>query len=89
MTVLLRLQIFERYGRRVQYYIETKQPEAAPGMEDSLVALLERFDLMPASPDDRRVLVQSFSPASLERLSELAPTLPLIQRMLPSSAING
>src|SRR4030095_6787611 len=29
-------EVFERYGRRANYYIETKNPEDAPGMEEKL-----------------------------------------------------
>ena len=30
-------EIFQRYGTSVNYYIETKNPEAAPGMEEELL----------------------------------------------------
>jgi glycerophosphoryl diester phosphodiesterase len=30
-------EIFERYGTSVNYYIETKNPDAAPGMEEEQV----------------------------------------------------
>lgn len=74
-------EVFERYGTdgSVQYYIETKNPEEAPGMEAALVALLRRVDLYPDGPGDRTVLVQSFSAASLKSLHAEAPELPLVQ----------
>ena len=71
--------VFERYAGRARFYIETKNPEAAPGMEEELLRLLHAFDLVPASLDDHTVLLQSFSPASLMKLRGLAPTLPRIQ----------
>jgi glycerophosphoryl diester phosphodiesterase len=73
-------ELFVRYGRSVRYYIETKNPEDAPGMEEALVALLGRYRLLDATPESPpRVLVQSFSPESLRRLHSLEPSLPLVQ----------
>jgi glycerophosphoryl diester phosphodiesterase len=74
-------EVFERYGTdgSVRYYIETKNPEEAPGMEAALVALLRTFDLYPDGPEDRTVLIQSFSAASLRSLHASAPELPLVQ----------
>jgi glycerophosphoryl diester phosphodiesterase len=82
-------EIFERYedpnyeGPPVNYYIETKNPDAAPGMEDELVSLLGEYDLIPeegpAETESWRVLIQSFSADSLMKIHELEPTLPLIQ----------
>src|SRR3712207_92933 len=37
-------EIFQRYGTSVNYYIETKNPEAAPGMEEELLRLMEEYD---------------------------------------------
>jgi len=73
-------ELFDRYGRSVRYYIETKNPEDAPGMEEALVALLGRYRLLDATPESPpRVLVQSFSPESLRRIHSLEPSLPLVQ----------
>jgi glycerophosphoryl diester phosphodiesterase len=76
-------EIFERYGTSVNYYIETKNPDAAPGMEAELVRLLEKHGLIPeegpAEAESWQVLIQSFSAESLMKIHELAPTLPLIQ----------
>ena len=71
--------VLTRYGKTTRYYIETKQPEQAPGMEEALVELLTKHDLVPGSPDDRTVLVQSFSSESLQKIHRLEPRLPLIQ----------
>jgi len=35
-------EVFRRYGKRVNYYIETKSPESADHMEEALLALLSR-----------------------------------------------
>jgi glycerophosphoryl diester phosphodiesterase len=82
-------EIFDKYedpdyeGPPVNYYIETKNPDAAPGMEDELVRLLGEYDLIPeedpAETESWRVLIQSFSAESLMKIHEDAPSLPLIQ----------
>ena len=71
--------VFKRYAGRARFYIETKNPEAAPGMEEELLRLLRAFDLVPASPDDNTVILQSFSPNSLLKLRDLEPSLPRVQ----------
>jgi glycerophosphoryl diester phosphodiesterase len=76
-------EIFKEYGTSVNYYIETKNPDAAPGMEDELVRLLDKYELIPAEgpaeTESWQVLIQSFSAESLMKIHELEPTLPLIQ----------
>lgn len=71
--------VLTRYGSRVRYYIETKNPAEAPGMEDSLLVLLRKHGLVGPGSDEGRIIVQSFSPASLHRLHTLAPRLALVQ----------
>ncbi|MEE8116105.1 MAG: glycerophosphodiester phosphodiesterase [Gemmatimonadales bacterium] len=71
--------VLTRYGEATRYYIETKQPEEAPGMEEALLRTLANHDLLPASRADRRVLVQSFSRSSLEKIQALNSEVPLIQ----------
>ena len=39
-------EIFQRYGTSVNYYIETKNPEAAPGMEEELLRLMGEYGLL-------------------------------------------
>ncbi|WP_420821102.1 glycerophosphodiester phosphodiesterase [Rubrobacter indicoceani] len=72
-------EVFRRYRGGVNYYIETKSPEAAPGMEEELLRLMDKYNLTKKSERDRQVLIQSFSPASLQKISSLNPNLPLIQ----------
>src|SRR5215207_5803486 len=72
-------EIFQRYGRSVNYYIETKNPEAAPGMEEELLRLMDEYGLIEAAAENWQVLIQSFSPESLMKIHELEPSLPLIQ----------
>src|SRR5918997_3834211 len=59
-------QVFQRYGKRINYYIETKSPETADRMEERLLALLDRYKLRKPAAVRRQVLIQSFSPASLQ-----------------------
>lgn len=70
--------VLVRYRGHARFYIETKSPESAPGMEDSLLALLRRHRLAGAGAPAGRVLIQSFSRASLERLHALDSTLALV-----------
>jgi glycerophosphoryl diester phosphodiesterase len=72
-------EVFRRYGRKVNYYIETKSPEQAPGMEEALLALLDKHRLRRRAQRHWQVLIQSFSPLSLQRIHGLDPALPLIQ----------
>lgn len=70
--------VLTRYAGRARFYIETKSPEAAPGMEEALLALLRRHRLA-GRAGQGRVLLQSFSAASLKRLHELDANLHLVQ----------
>jgi glycerophosphoryl diester phosphodiesterase len=72
-------EIFQRYGTSVNYYIETKNPDAAPGMEEELVRLLGEYGLIERAAENWQVLIQSFSAESLMKIHELEPSLPLIQ----------
>ena len=84
-------EVLARYRHRVNYYIETKNPEDAPGMERKLVELLAAYNLRGNGVRRHQVLVQSFSPVSLQQLHGLAPDLPLIQlyENLGSATIRG
>lgn len=83
-------QVFERYGHTVRYYIETKNPEEAPGMEEELLRLLREHQLIGDHAGRPRVLVQSFSDRSLQKLHALEPDLPLVLLFgrLPSAEIR-
>jgi glycerophosphoryl diester phosphodiesterase len=84
-------EVFQRYRHRANYYIETKNPEDAPGMEEKLLALLDAYNLRGNAVRRNQVLIQSFSAASLEKVHGLDPELPLIQlyTSLPSATIRG
>jgi glycerophosphoryl diester phosphodiesterase len=72
-------EVFQRYGKSVNYYIETKNPESAPGMEEELLWLMDEYGLTKPAEKKWQVLIQSFSPASLQKIHRLNPDLPLIQ----------
>lgn len=72
-------EVLERYADRASFYIETKNPEDAPGMEESLLALLDRYELRRAAALEWRVLIQSFSERSLRLIHDMDSSLPLIQ----------
>ena len=82
-------EVFRRYGRKVNYYIETKSPESSDHMEERLLELLDEYELRAPSAARWQVLIQSFSPPSLIKMHQLDPSLPLIQ-LLPggTSATN-
>ena len=72
-------EIFQRYGKKVNYYIETKNPDLAPGMEEELLRLMDEYGLTKPAAKRSQVLIQSFSEESLRKIHALEPSLPLIQ----------
>ena len=72
-------EVFQRYGKDVNYYIETKNPESAPGMEEELLRLMDKYGLTKPAETKWQVLIQSFSSASLQKIHGINPSLPLIQ----------
>jgi glycerophosphoryl diester phosphodiesterase len=79
-------QVFKRYGKEANYYIETKNPDAAPGMERKLLRLMKKYELIRPAARDWQVLIQSFSPESLHKIHRLKPSLPLIQLYFAGSS---
>jgi glycerophosphoryl diester phosphodiesterase len=86
-------ELFQRYGASVRWYPETKNPDerlpGQPSMEEALLQLLHVHDLRDPAVEQGQVLIQSFSPASLRRLRELDPELPLVQLLRASDATPG
>lgn len=72
-------EVFQRYRKSAAYYIETKSPESAPGMEEDLLRLMDEYGLRESAAERWQVLIQSFSPASLQKVHTEDPSLPLIQ----------
>jgi glycerophosphoryl diester phosphodiesterase len=82
-------EVFQRYGKRVNYYIETKNPESDPGMEEELLRLMDEYGLTRPAAKNWQVLIQSFSPASLQKIHALNPSLPLIQLFSGTETIQA
>jgi len=74
--------VLERYVGRARFYVETKNPDVAPGMEAALIALLREFGLLGARPGPPVVIVQSFSAESLMAVARLEREVPRVQ-LLP------
>jgi glycerophosphoryl diester phosphodiesterase len=74
-------EIFQRYGTSVNYYIETKNPEAVPCecMEEELLRLMDEYGLTKPAEKRWQVLIQSFSADSLQEIHGYNESLPLIQ----------
>ncbi|WP_349410249.1 glycerophosphodiester phosphodiesterase [Pseudalkalibacillus sp. SCS-8] len=72
-------EVLSKYGKEANYYIETKSPEVYPGMEEKLLATLEKHGLIGEGTDPNKVLIQSFSPASLKKIHELDSSIHLVQ----------
>ena len=72
-------EIFSRFGDEVNYYIEMKSPKIYEEMEEELIALLQKYDLIHKDEKLPKVIIQSFNRASLTEFHELEPRLPLIQ----------
>ena len=81
-------QVFKRYSDRpnVNFYIETKNPDAAPGMEEELLRLMRKYELIRPAAENWKVLIQSFSPDSLKKIHRLRASLPLIQLYFAGSS---
>lgn len=72
-------EVLARFGDTTRYYIETKNPEDAPGMEEALIDLLRTHRLLDRDESPPRVIAQSFSEESLRKLRSLEPRLFLVR----------
>jgi glycerophosphoryl diester phosphodiesterase len=81
-------EVLKRYPD-ANLYIETKKPEEAPGMEEALLAMLEQYGLTEPACTSWKVLIQSFSEASLRKMHAMNPRLPLIQLLERDFSASG
>ncbi|MEW2246567.1 MULTISPECIES: glycerophosphodiester phosphodiesterase [unclassified Streptomyces] len=83
LTLERLLELVADAGRPVELAIETKHPTRWAGqVEERLLHLLKRFGLdAPASPEESRIRVMSFSARSLHRVHAASPTLPTVYLM--------
>ncbi|BCB03574.1 glycerophosphodiester phosphodiesterase [Bacillus sp. KH172YL63] len=72
-------EIIEHFGKNKHYYIETKSPDVYPGMEEKLLKILEEYKLTGQNKTTKRVIIQSFSEASLQKIHDLNGHIPLVQ----------
>lgn len=66
-------EIFDTFSDTENFYIETRLVDNQLAMEEKLIDLLKEYNLL----NDQRVVLQSFSTKSLEKIKSLAPDIPL------------
>lgn len=72
-------EIIDHFKLDANYYIETKKPEDSPNMVKELISILNKHKLIGPDIPEGKVIIQSFSESSLREVSELEPSIPLIQ----------
>ncbi|MFJ5714099.1 glycerophosphodiester phosphodiesterase family protein [Neobacillus sp. NPDC093127] len=60
---------------KVGLYMETKAPNVYPGMEEKLIEILKKTNVL----NDNHLILESFSEESLRKLKTMAPNVKLIQ----------
>ncbi|MEK3793585.1 glycerophosphodiester phosphodiesterase [Paenibacillus sp. FSL R7-0204] len=73
LTVPTLEEVFETFGKDINYMIEIKEPASELGIEAILNETILKYDLA------KRVSVHSFSAASLRKLHAINPDIPLYQ----------
>ncbi|MBG9854203.1 Glycerophosphoryl diester phosphodiesterase [Bacillus cereus] len=69
-------EIIKTFGHNANYYIETKSPDEYPSMEEKLLEIIKHYGI------NDKVIIQSFSEASLKKIHSLDVNIPLVQ-LLP------
>lgn len=72
-------EVIEHFGKNKNYYIETKSPDVYPGMEEKLLEILKDYNLTRQNDPSSRVIIQSFSEESLQKVHNLNENIPLVQ----------
>ena len=67
-------EVFQKFGKNANYYIETKSPNIYPGMETELLRLVNEYKI-----NKKTLLVQSFSQESLKIMHDLDSSVKLVQ----------
>ncbi|MDQ0256995.1 glycerophosphoryl diester phosphodiesterase [Evansella vedderi] len=70
-------EIFQRFGRNINYLIEIKSPQKNPGIEEELLRLIEKHHLGARNGMSNKLVVQSFHPETLQKIYKENPNLPL------------
>ncbi|WP_412547132.1 glycerophosphodiester phosphodiesterase [Peribacillus simplex] len=79
LTVPTLEEVFMKFGRQANYYIETKSPDVYPGMEEELLQVLKENKMVDSKGRTKNVVIQSFSQESLLKVHDMNPNLPLVQ----------
>lgn len=70
------------FGHDANYYIETKSPDEYPGMEEKLLEIINHYEIQD------KVIIQSFSEESLQKLHSLHVNIPLVQLLSYKKQFN-
>ncbi|MDP7989266.1 glycerophosphodiester phosphodiesterase [Bacillus sp. MHSD_36] len=82
VTVPTLEEVIETFGHNVNYYIETKSPDEYAGMEEKLLEIIKQYEI------NDKVIIQSFSEESLQKIHSLDVTLPLVQLLPYKKAVQ-
>ncbi|AXK18618.1 TPA: glycerophosphodiester phosphodiesterase [Bacillus toyonensis] len=75
-------EIIEMFGHNANYYIETKSPDEYPGMEEKLLEIVKYYQI------SDKVIIQSFSEESLQKIHSLHANIPLVQLLSYKKAVQ-
>lgn len=73
------IQIIEKFGDTINYYIEIKSPDQNPGMEVKLLSILSEVGLLHNDQAKGKVVIQSFSEEILKLIHEKNESIPLVK----------
>ncbi|ATP40675.1 glycerophosphodiester phosphodiesterase [Solibacillus sp. R5-41] len=68
-------EVFQKFGQNMHYYIETRSVDGKLLVETKLISLLKKYDLL----DKELITIASFETESLEKIKEIAPSIPLVR----------
>lgn len=76
--VLTLEELVKRHGSKTKYFIETRRVDDKLTMEEPLIKLLNKKGLI----KKKKVIIQSFSAMSLQKIHNMDKSVPLVQLML-------
>ncbi|MFJ8238594.1 glycerophosphodiester phosphodiesterase [Bacillus tropicus] len=75
-------EVIEVFGHDANYYIETKSPDEYPGIEEKLLEIINHYEIQD------KVIIQSFSEESLQKIHNLNVNIPLVQLLSYKKAVQ-
>ncbi len=75
-------EVIEVFGHEANYYIETKSPDEYPEMEEKLLEIINHYEIQD------KVIIQSFSEESLQKIHNLNVNIPLVQLLSYKKAVQ-